>query len=246
MVTQVSVHLWYGSRKYLRVFTISSFFAVFTLDLFTVQKEERKKKNFGHLTWNWLHVWNRKRKSSWCRGADSHTPCSLPVGCHLTFWFLGGRQHPEDAHGLVSFVDALVLHLLDVRQGVHGAAEVGFPRLGVTVLALHEFPCTNTFDQFHSSSDQDLFLICMRPSSLLSSLLTCVDGPLLEQASVLVHLPAVTSCVLPWDGEHRPILLDIKETMSWREDVQRVQTWVTKWSASLWASTSFVCVCVLL
>lgn len=42
---------------------------------------------------------------------------------------------------MVAFVDAAVLHLLDVRQRVEGAAEVGFPRLGILRLALRVFPC---------------------------------------------------------------------------------------------------------
>lgn len=39
----------------------------------------------------------------------------LPVSC-LTSRFWGNRQHPEDTHGLVAFVNALVFHLLNVWQ----------------------------------------------------------------------------------------------------------------------------------
>lgn len=66
--------------------------------------------------------------------------CSLPVS-YLTSRFWCGGQQPEDAHGLVALVDALVFHLLDVRQRVHRATEVGFPRLWVTGLTFHVLPC---------------------------------------------------------------------------------------------------------
>ncbi len=42
-----------------------------------------------------------------------------------------GGEHAVDSHRAAAFVHTLVLHLFDVRQRVHGAAEVGFPGLGV-------------------------------------------------------------------------------------------------------------------
>ncbi len=36
-----------------------------------------------------------------------------------------------DSERVVAFLDALVLKLLDVRQGVERTSEVGFPRLGI-------------------------------------------------------------------------------------------------------------------
>lgn len=38
-----------------------------------------------------------------------------------------GGQHAVDSHRAAAFVDALVLHLFDVGERVHGTAEVGFP-----------------------------------------------------------------------------------------------------------------------
>lgn len=63
----------------------------------------------------------------------------------LTSRFRSDRQHPKDTLGLVAFVDALVLHLLNVRQRVEGAAEVGFPCLWVGNLAVYIFPCKRHF-----------------------------------------------------------------------------------------------------
>ena len=44
---------------------------------------------------------------------------------------LRGGEHLVDPEGVGSLLDALVLHLLHVRQAVHRTAEVGLPGLGV-------------------------------------------------------------------------------------------------------------------
>lgn len=54
--------------------------------------------------------------------------CSRLTFLHAS---LRGRQHLVHSEGVCSLFDALVLHLLDVRQAVHGTAEVCLPRLGV-------------------------------------------------------------------------------------------------------------------
>lgn len=62
------------------------------------------------------------------------------------------RQHLVDSEGVGSLFDALVLHLLDVRQAVHGTAEVCFPCLGVwTGHAWLVLAYTNTHTHTESS-----------------------------------------------------------------------------------------------
>lgn len=67
----------------------------------------------------------------------AHKAVKLP----LTSAFRSLRQHLEDAHGVVAFVDTAVLHLHDVWQRIEGAAEVGLPRLRILRLAVCVFPC---------------------------------------------------------------------------------------------------------
>lgn len=45
----------------------------------------------------------------------------------------------------------------------------------------------------------------------LAHMLTCVDGPLLEETGVLLQVPAVTGCVLPWNSKHGVILEDTQQ-----------------------------------
>lgn len=66
------------------------------------------------------------------------------TGAELTFLHapLRGGEHLVDSEGIRSLFDALVLHLLDVRQAVHGTAEVGLPRFRIgTIYAQLEFTC---------------------------------------------------------------------------------------------------------
>lgn len=54
---------------------------------------------------------------------------AAPGSLHL---LLGdGGKHAVDSHRTAAFVDALVLHLFDVGERVHGTAEIGFPGFGV-------------------------------------------------------------------------------------------------------------------
>lgn len=72
--------------------------------------------------------------------AESGVRVQLPVSVQqvlsspaLTFLqaSLCGRQHLVNSEGVGSLFDAFVLHFLNVRQAVHGAAEVGLPRLWI-------------------------------------------------------------------------------------------------------------------
>lgn len=145
----------------------------------------------------------------YCKGTTKEVRNLCRVGNEIqvtvslgpTSLFLG--QHAEDSHGQLALVDALVFHFLDVRQRVHGATEVGLPGLGVAGVTLHVFPCEKGF---HPPPLVRLQIPRCQPTCGRRSRLTCVDGPLLEQARVLVHVPAVASCVLPRNGEHGLLL----------------------------------------
>lgn len=171
----------------------------------------------------------------------THTPCSLPVGC-LSYLLISGWEAASWRRawpGVLCWCSCASPPRCQAVSSWRSGSWLstswgrcpGLPRISLHKHSLISF--------IHPAMKICFFDLHVSVLSLVLSLLTCVDGPLLEQASVLVHLPAVASCVLPWDGEHRLILLNIKETMRWREDVQRVQTWVTRWSASLWASELF-------
>uniref|UniRef100_A0A3Q3N944 Uncharacterized protein n=1 Tax=Mastacembelus armatus TaxID=205130 RepID=A0A3Q3N944_9TELE len=71
--------------------------------------------------------------------------------------------------------------------------------------------------QFSSSPCDSMWTVL---STVLSCLLTCVDGPLLEQTGVFVQLPAVTGCVLPGDGEHRLVLEDTKQNAEFAQSLK--------------------------
>lgn len=59
---------------------------------------------------------------------------------------LGGGEHLINSEGVGSFLDALVLHLLDVGQAVHGTAEISLPRLGIgSVHTRLVFTCRKPF-----------------------------------------------------------------------------------------------------
>lgn len=155
--------------------------------------------------------------------SDTHTLTDTPIlGTHkadklpLTSAFRSLRQHLEDAHGVVALVDAAVLHLLDVGQGVEGAAEVGFPRLGVRCLALCVFPCNigeggGIFTLGSLGPSNVCRCVCFFFFVFLAHVLTCVDGPLLEETGVLLQVPAVTGCVLPRNGKDGLILEDTRQ-----------------------------------
>lgn len=47
--------------------------------------------------------------------------------------------------------------------------------------------------------------------SVFAHMLTSVDGPLLEETGVLLQVPAVTGCMLPWNGEGVLFLEDTEQ-----------------------------------
>lgn len=66
---------------------------------------------------------------------------------------LCGREHLVHSEGVGSFLDTFVLHLLDVRQAVHGAAEVSLP--GLWVGPVHTglvFTCRRTLREMYRSN----------------------------------------------------------------------------------------------
>lgn len=77
----------------------------------------------------------------------------------LTFTFGRGRQHPEDPHGCVTFVYALVFDFLNVRKWVQRTAKVSLPCLGITSLAFRVFSCRRHDCVLHFSSKK-LFVCC--------------------------------------------------------------------------------------
>lgn len=80
------------------------------------------------------------------------------------------------------------------------------------------FPVECILFSFIHFSPKKIFLLHLQSLGVYSRLLTCVDGPSFEQTSVLVHLPAVSSCMLPGNGEYFLLLENKKiKTLSWYE-----------------------------
>lgn len=94
--------------------------------------------------------------------------------------------------------------------------KLAFHVLGSIVWPFVCFPATSV--RVEESSRQALWGLQMFAGVLffccccfLAHVLTCVDGPLLEETGVLLQVPAVTGCMLPWNGKHGLLLEDTQQ-----------------------------------
>lgn len=119
-----------------------------------------------------------------------------------------------------------LLTLLSFTSSMSGSEFIAQRKLAFHVFGSHVwpsmyFPAECILFSIKSFSSQKFFFLSYSYSYLLflylillrrvcmymnACLLTCVDGPLLEQACVFVQLPAMSSCMLPGNCEHRLIL----------------------------------------